>query len=205
MGVIYHTASSGEGPVKLFVGGLHGREGDYTAPILEELALSAENDVFSELSLIVPRITRSSRYMHVLSEAYYQSIEGQQLLHFIEKYKPSFYCELHAYGKESYFMLVNPEREKQQGVPPFVDLEDGVLLGSIAPILRRRFGRNDLCITIEIPNWKTDEVREMVLELLRIVLGGKTKEGTIEALRRLYPRQIEIARSLFHRYLQSGQ
>ncbi|MCK4475702.1 MAG: DUF2119 family protein, partial [Methanophagales archaeon] len=150
---LYRLISSEEGPTKLFVGGLHGKEGLYTAPILEELA---KERIYSGKAIIVPSLVEKSKYVDVLSEEYYRSKEGIKLLRLIQKYKPYFYFELHAYGEQSYSGLTDPEREKRIGVPPFVDLGNRVLLGSIAPILRSEFTKNDFCVTIEVPNWKSE-------------------------------------------------
>lgn len=198
---LYQLISSYKGPAKLFVGGLHGREGAYTAPILEEL-IKTEEEVCTGVSIIVPRLVKNSKYLHVLSRDYYQTREGMQLISLIETYMPSFYLELHAYGKSSYSGLTDPNREKRVGVPPFVDIKDGILLGSIAPILMSRFGENDLCITIEIPSWKSEKVKDEILGILRLLLKKRTRGDVADELRLQYPSQIRKAEELFKAYYQ---
>ena len=200
---LYRLISSEKGPPKLFVGGLHGEEGLYTAPILEQLA--KEIAIYSGKAIIVPCLVEHSKYVDVLSEEYYRSQEGIKLLRLIQKYKPCFYFELHAYGEQSYSRLTDPEREKRIGVPPFVDLGNGILLGSIAPILRRKFSENDFCITIEVPNWKSenDKVRAEVLRVLRLALSKVKHEEVIAELRTSYPAQIKKAEELFRQYYRN--
>jgi len=209
---LYRFPGSGGsgGASKLFVGGLHGNEGVYTAPILETLASEAEadNDNNSDV-IIVPSLTMGGRYIGVLSKGYYQSREGMILTGLIKRYKPSFYFELHAYGESSYPRLTNPEREKIEGVPPFVDLDDHthnhILLGSIAPVLRKLFSTRDFCLTIELPKRRSDEdeVREEVLVILRIGLRSETRAEMLTQLRKMYPDALRRAEALFMQYYHS--
>jgi len=201
----------GGGARKLFVGGLHGDEGLYTAPILETLASEVEaDDNYGDL-IIVPSLTMGGRYIGVLSEEYYRSREGMMLTGLIKRYKPSFYFELHAYGESYYHRLTNPEREKREGVPPFVDLDDHehthnhILLGSIAPVLRELFSAGDFCLTIELPKWRGNEegVREEVMQILRIGLLSLTRTEMLTQLRKMYPDALKRAEALFIQYYHS--
>jgi hypothetical protein len=197
---LYRLTASEEGPPKLFVGGLHGKESLYTAPILESLA---NEEVYTGQAIIVPSLAENSKYIDVLSEEYYGSKEGIKLIRLIENYKPSFYFELHAYGKQSYSRLTDPEREKRIGVPPFVDLREGILIGSIAPILRRKFRENNFCMTIEVPKWQSGKVRAEVLQILRFALSIAKREDVMEELRMRYPMQIKKAEELFRQYYRN--
>jgi len=197
---LYRLIASEKGPTKLFVGGLHGKEGLYTAPILEQLA---KDEVYAGRAIIVPCLVEHGKYVDVLSEEYYRSRAGIELLQLIENYKPYFYFELHAYGEHSYSGLTDPERENRIGVPPFVDLGTGILLGSIAPILRRKFRERDFCITIEVPNWKSEKVRTEVLQILRLALSKAKREEVIAELRMWYPTQMQKAEELFRQYYRN--
>ena len=199
---LYRLIASEAGPTKLFVGGLHGKECLYTAPILEQLA---KDEVYAGRAIIVPCLVEHGKYVDVLSEEYYRSRAGIELLQLIENYKPHFYFELHAYGKHSYSRLTDPEREKRIGVPPFVDLGMGILLGSIAPILRRKFSERDFCITIEVPNWKLEyeKVRTEVLRVLRLALSKAKRDEVMEVLRMRYPAQMQKAEELFRQYYRN--
>ena len=196
---LYRLVGAEGRPAKLFAGGLHGNEGLYTAPILERLA---QEEIYLGEVIIVPFLVETSKYIGVLSENYFQSEAGMKLLHLINHYKPRFYFELHAYEKPSYTRLTDPERVKKIGVPHFVDLYKGILIGSIAPILRRRFTVNDFCMTIEVPKWKNEqaEIKEKVLEVLRVGLTKTDREEVMHELRMRYPEQIKMAVYLFQQY-----
>ncbi len=196
---LYRSIAPEKGPTKLFVGGLHGDEGLYTAPILERLA---QEEVSAGEAIIVPSLIENSKYIGVLTEQYYRSEAGLRLLYLIQEYNPSFYFELHAYGKQSYARLTDPERVKKIGVPPFVDLGDGILIGSIAPILRREFTEHDFCMTIEIPKWSCEReaIKEQVLAILRIGLMKPEREELMREFRTRYPAQIKKAEELFYQY-----
>ncbi len=199
---LYRLVASEEGPTKLFVGGLHGKECLYTAPILERLTTE---EIRAGEVIIVPCIVENIKYIDVLSEEYYQSKEGMELLRLIQEYKPSFYFELHAYSEQSYSRLTDLEREKKIGVPPFVDLGNGILLGSIAPIMRREFSEHDFCVTIEVPNWKCEleEIKAELLLILRMGLTIANKEEVIAKLRIRYPLQMKQAEMLFQQYYRN--
>ena len=199
---LYRLIAAEAGPTKLFVGGLHGKEGLYTAPILEQLA---KDEVYAGRAIIVPCLAEHGKYVDVLSEEYYRSRAGIELLQLIENYKPHFYFELHAYGEHSYLRLTDPEREKRIGVPPFVDFGNGILLGSIAPILRSKFSENDFCMTIEVPNWKSEDekVRAEVLQILRLALHKVKHEEVIAELRMWYSAQMQKAEELFRQYYRN--
>ncbi|MEA2075893.1 MAG: DUF2119 domain-containing protein [Euryarchaeota archaeon] len=195
----YRLTSSEKGPVKLFVGGLHGDEGLYTAPILERLT---REGVSAGEVIIVPCLVENSKYIGVLTEEYYRSEAGMHLLQLIQEYKPSFYFELHAYEKQSHARLTDPERVNKIGVPPFVDFGDGILIGSIAPILRNKFTEHDFCMTIEVPKWSCEReaIKEQVLAILRIGLTNSQREEMMREFRTRYPSQIKKAEKLFYQY-----
>lgn len=150
----------------------------------------------------MPSLVENSAYIGVLTDEYYQSDAGMRLLQLISEYNPRFYFELHAYGEQSYARLTDPERVKRIGVPQFVDLGEGVLIGSISPILRRRFTVHDFCMTIEVPKWPGERatIEAQVLEILRIALKHTDREALMQEYRRTYPEQIKMAERLFYQY-----
>jgi hypothetical protein len=187
------------GPSKLFVGGLHGDEGRYTAPILD---LLAQEDLSAGEAIIVPSLVENGSYIGVLNEKYYKSDAGKILLQLIQDCKPRFYFELHAYGKHAYERLTDPERVKKIGVPHFIELVEGILIGSIAPILRRKFTLHNFCMTLEVPKWKSDRasIKEEVLEILQIALKHTNREALMHEYRMRYPMQVKMAEELFYTY-----
>jgi hypothetical protein len=196
---LYRAIASVAGPMRLFVGGLHGDEGQYTAPILE---LLARESVPTGAAIIVPSLVEQSTYIGVLNEEYYESEAGQRLLQLIHGYQPSFYFELHAYGQQSYARLTDPERVQKIGVPHFVDLDEGILIGSIAPILRSQFSARDFCMTIEVPKWKGEHARikAKALNVLWIGLKHADREAVMQEFRMRYPAEVKLAETLFYQY-----
>jgi hypothetical protein len=196
---LYRSIAPVDGPKKLFVGGLHGDEGLHTAPILERLA---QENLSAGEAIIVPSLVENSSYIGVLNEEYYKSEAGKILLHLIQDCKPRFYFELHAYGEHAYESLTDPERVKKIGVPHFIELVEGILIGSIAPILRRKFTLHDFCMTLEVPKWKSDRasIKEKVLEILQIALRHTDREELMHEYRMRYPVQVKMAEELFYTY-----
>ena len=196
---LFRTNARVVGLSKLFVGGLHGDEGLHTAPILE---LLAQEDLSAGEAIIVPRLVRNSSYIGVLNAEYYESEAGKLLLQLIQDCKPRFYFELHAYGEHAYESLTDPERVKKIGVPHFIELVDGILIGSISPILRRKFTVHDFCMTLEVPKWKSDRasIKEQVLEILQIALKHTAREELMQEYRMRYPMQVKKAEELFYTY-----
>jgi hypothetical protein len=196
---LYAARGSAAGPTRLIIGGLHGDEGLFTAPIIERLATE---ELTAGDAILVPSLVERGSYIGVLSEEYYKSAAGQLLLRLIRKYTPAFYFELHAYSQQSYERLTDPGRVKKIGVPHFIELGNGILIGSIAPLLRRRFTSEDFCMTIEVPKWKREEeqISESVLELLRIALASRDRAALMHTYRARYPTQVKQAEELFNRY-----
>ncbi|MGC9444872.1 MAG: DUF2119 family protein [Candidatus Methanospirareceae archaeon] len=196
---LYAARGSVAGPTRLVIGGLHGDEGRFTAPIIERLA--TEELVTGE-AILVPSLVACGEYIGVLTEEYYKSAGGQLLLRLIRRYTPRFYFELHAYSQQSYERLTDPGRVRKIGVPHFVELGNGILIGSIAPLLRRRFTVEDFCMTIEVPKWQAEDeqISESVLELLRIALMSCDRDALMQTYRARYPAQVQQAEELFNRY-----
>ena len=196
---LYTARGSAAGPTRLVIGGLHGDEGMFTAPIIERLVTE---ELATGEAILVPSLVECGNYIGVLSEEYYESAAGQLLLRLIRRYNPAFYFELHAYRQQSYERLTDPGRVQKIGVPHFVELGNGILIGSIAPLLRRRFTIDDFCMTIEVPKWKAEEeqISESVLELLRIALASRDRAALMQTYRARYPAQVKEAEALFNRY-----
>jgi hypothetical protein len=183
-------------PVKLFVGGLHGREGSITEPILRRVSREIE-----EGSLILCNLSTRSKYITTLNPAYYQTKTGRKLLSLIREYKPEIYIELHSYKRGSYSRLTSPNRRSRMGVPPLVELEDGILFGSISPQIRMsEFKRDDLCLTFDVPETNMDDGK--VIEILNRVNLSLDRFDYLERLREMYPEQVRIAENNFYNYFR---
>ncbi|WP_459201165.1 DUF2119 domain-containing protein [Methanococcus sp. CF] len=183
-------------PKKLFLSGIHGNESKYTSQVLENLQKNILNLKVSGNVIIVPELVKNSKYYSTLNPKYYETDEGKSLLELIEKYKPEFYFEIHSYSEKSYSNLTELKRVDLKGIPPFVDLNNGVLMASISPILREKFKNTDFCMTIEVPNWKVLEVEKQVLEILEFGITSKDRNEMIEKIFNKYPKGAKTAKWL---------
>jgi hypothetical protein len=183
-------------PKKLFLAGIHGNESKYTSQILENLQKNISNLKASGNVIIVPELVKDSKYYSTLNPKYYETEEGISLLKLIEKYNPEFYFEIHSYSKKSYSNLTELKRVDLKGIPPFVDLNNGVLMASISPILREKFKETDFCMTLEVPNWKVLEVEKQVLEILEFGILSKNRNEMIEKIFNKYPKSAKTAKWL---------
>jgi len=187
-------------PVKLIVGGLHGNEGIVTEHILREI-LNRVHRVKLRGRLILCNLTKKEKYISTLCATYYQTDAGKRLLSLIRNYKPEIYIELHSYGKKAYSKLTHPRRKEFFGVPPLVDLEDGILLGSISPHIRTsEFRNHDLCLTLEIPKDLNGDTERKVIKILTLAITSHSQFVFLERLREMYPSQIRIAEKDFYEY-----
>jgi len=102
----------------------------------------------------------------------------------IERYLPEIYVELHCYVKRAY-RLVDPDRREKKGVPPLIEIEKSILIGSVSPYLLSRY-IFDLCLILEVPcgvknTWNT------VLRLLYLLRDSSKRSEAIGKLRAIYP------------------
>uniref|UniRef100_A9AA04 DUF2119 domain-containing protein n=1 Tax=Methanococcus maripaludis (strain C6 / ATCC BAA-1332) TaxID=444158 RepID=A9AA04_METM6 len=189
-----------DNPKKLFLAGIHGTESKYTSQILENLQKNILNLKVSGNVIIVPELVENSKYYSTLNPKYYETKEGKSLLELIEQYKPEFYFEIHSYSKKSYSKLTELKRVDLKGIPPFVDLNNGVLMASISPILREKFKETDFCMTLEVPNWKVLEVEKQVLEILEFAITSKNRDEVTEKIFNRYPEGAKTAKWLADEY-----
>ncbi|MDI9614699.1 DUF2119 domain-containing protein [Methanothermobacter sp.] len=190
----FRMIDKGRGPVRLFVGGVHGKEGLTAIRALRKLGF---NDIRRGKLIIYS--CNPTEYMSTLDPNYYRSQQGMEIIGLIEKYQPSTYLEAHCYREESYSRLTDPSRRSMDGVPPLIELEKGVLIGSVSPHIRKKlFRREDICLTIEMPCLRgpEDEVDglEVYVNFLKTVASSETREELEERLSRKYPEQVETAR-----------
>lgn len=184
--------------MRLFVGGIHGREGRAAKPILRRLIKSTPPPPRG-LLVVVPSITREpAKHITTLRDAYYSTEEGRRLLSLIDRYLPAIYVELHCYAKRAYRLLTDPGRREKRGVPPLIELEKKVLVGSVSPYLLRRYTFN-LCLILEVP-CKNKNSWTMALRLLQVLKDSSGRSEAIDKLRAIYPSQIEKAIRLMERW-----
>jgi hypothetical protein len=185
----FKIINKGKGLKRLFIGGVHGKEGHTTIKALKSLS---EDDV-KDGCLVIYNCDES-KYISTLNPLYYKSTTGKEVLYLINHYKPDMYIELHCYKKENYYDLTDYSRKSKIGVPPLIELDKGVLIGSVSPNIRTKiFTKEDICITLEIPCSPSDESLEVYNEFLRVLAGAKSRTDLEDKARKIYPEQVETS------------
>ncbi|MGQ9514389.1 MAG: DUF2119 family protein [Thermoproteota archaeon] len=195
----YDLRSEEPGPTRLIVGGIHGREWKVTMPILR--ALVEEGPPPSGKMVVVPRLSPiGSKHTSTLKDAFYEIEEGRKMLALISELMPQIYVELHCYRSGAYNALTDPERRKLSGVPPFVELEEGLLIGSTSRQVRSRLGEA-MGITLEIPC--RSKKNGIVLGVLRIIRDSLSVKEALGFLMLKYPAEIKKAIDLYNDWISS--
>lgn len=185
----YKLIHKGNGLKRLFIGGVHGKEGLTTIKALKQIS---EKDV--EEGCLVMYNCDESKYISTLNPLYYESDSGKAVLYLINHYKPDMYIELHCYKQENFHSLTDLDRKKKIGVPPLIELDKGVLIGSISPLIRTtKFTKEDICITLEIPCSPSDESLEGYINFLKVLAGAKSREDLERKATEIYPEQVETS------------
>ncbi|MGC9517015.1 MAG: DUF2119 domain-containing protein [Methanomicrobiales archaeon] len=186
----FKIIDKGIGPVRLFIGGVHGKEGLTTINALKKIK---SNDV-QEGKLVIYNCDESP-YLSTLDKDYYYSKVGKEIIYLIKAYKPEIYVEPHCYNISNYKKLTDKNRKVKVGVPPLIKLKWGVLIGSVAPFIRLNcFKREDVCITLEMPCEPSDDELFLYTNILKIVAGSKNRKEIEDKMIGEFPSQIETAR-----------
>ncbi len=184
------TLGSGD-PKRLFVGGLHGDEWVHTSALLESLDAPEAGTL-----VIMPKLTDRA-YVSTLEAQYYEGY-GRDLVAAIEEIKPAIYLELHSY--RDFEGLTDSRRIDKKGVPAYVEFEDGVLIGSISPILRKRcFSVRDFCVSFEIPAGD-DRSQKLAKELLDFTKDCVGAARFVDFMLSRYPEQGRRAIENYRRF-----
>ncbi len=186
----FKIINKGKGINRLFIGGVHGKEGLSTIKALQEIQ---EDDV-DEGKLTIHNCDESP-YLSTLNPLYYKSEVGKEVLYLINYYQPQIYVEAHCYKKESYPKLIAPWRRTEEGVPPLIELEKGVLIGSASPNIRTTlFKKDDVCITLEMPCNPSYDSLDVYVKVLRILAASRNRGDLEKRMKEIYPVQVETAR-----------
>jgi hypothetical protein len=178
-------------PKRLFVAGLHGDEWKDTSDILASLAPPKIGSLY-----IISKVSDGT-YISTLKSEYYKK-DGKKIIESVKKVNPDVYIELHAYNKEHLKDLTDDKRFSKRGVPPYIELEGGMLIGSVSPHLTKYFPMDRLCLSFEIQ--KGDErSRWILLELLEILKDAEISEFLIYLFKR-YPNPVRDATIAYFRY-----
>lgn len=181
------------------VGGLHGREGESVGPVLKRLTL--ERGPRRGVMIVVPSLCRRSPYVSTLSDRYLSTEGGRRLMRLLKAYRPDVYVEVHCYAKRAYRLLTSPSRVVKRGAPPFVELEEGVLIGSPSPKILA-LGLFSCGIAFEVPCDGAGS--ETLLRALRVVRDEQSAEGVLRRMAELYPEQMARAAELFNSYVSGA-
>lgn len=173
-------------PVRLFVAGLHGNEWRETSELLLNLKPPEKGTL-----AIIPRIDTGD-YLSTLEDNYYIDI-GYRIIDAVQILKPDIYLELHSYYAANRMNLMDKDRINKSGVPAYSYLDDGMLLGSVAPYIRKNyFPMEGLCVSFEIQK-SSEKSREFARKLLDIFKEFTSRDDFINFLEENYPVQAKKA------------
>jgi len=198
---VYEIHSEEEKPLKLLVGGVHGREWRTVSHILKELA-EEEGKPHGRL-VVIPSICKSKKRLSTLNEKYYETACGRRLLRLIRSYEPDIYIEVHCYRHSAYERLTSSKRLERLKVPQMVDFGERVLLGYVSPHLLSKT-RLKLALVLEVPCGKGEGSRLKALEILRLAKNCRSGVNLLEELGEKYPEQARRAIELFGQWYKVG-
>ena len=198
----FRYIDNGEGPTKLFVGGVHGNEGVTSLKFIKRINeedLSPGQFYFYNFD--------KTHYISTIKKEYYLSEIGQKILDLIKYFEPDFYTELHCYNLKNYEKLTSMERYKRTGVPPLIKLGNHVLVSSVSPLIRMTyFSTETVCKTLEFPCFEklTPEIekefgfnRQLAVEtyekLLKLILKSPSRLYFEKEMLKDYAPQVDLA------------
>lgn len=177
----------GEGkPVRLFVAGLHGKEWMDTSDILENIAAPRKGTL-----AVIPLVNKGN-YVSTLDDKYFTEI-GKPIIEAVEELNPEVYIEIHSYSAQNLGKLTGAERLEQVGVPAFSRLDHDVLLGSVAPYIRRKYFPQDaLCLTFEIQKGNALS-KQYATSLINRMKEFTSRDEFLSCMLERYPKQARKA------------
>jgi hypothetical protein len=198
----FRYIDNGEGPTKLFVGGVHGNEGVTSRKFLERISeedLSCGQFYFYNFD--------KTPYISTIKKEYYESETGRKILDLIEYFEPDFYTELHCFNLKNYEKLTSMERYKKTGIPPLIELGNHVLVSSVSPLIRMTyFSTETVCKTLEFPclekltpelvreyNFDKNSAVKTYEDLLKLILRSPSREHFESEMLKSYRSQVDLA------------
>ncbi len=193
---------NGEGPTKLFIGGLHGNEGVTSLKFIKRI----KDENLSNGQFYFYNFDKTP-YISTVDKKYYKSEIGRKVLDLIEYFQPDFYTELHCYNLKNYDKLTSMERYKKTGIPPLIKLGNHVLVSSVSPLIRMTyFSTETVCKTLEFPCFEklTPEIIEKYdfneklaietyEELLNLILSSPSRQHFEKEMLKTHADQVHIA------------
>jgi hypothetical protein len=180
-------------PIRLFIAGLHGEEWKDTSGILKNIRPPKTGTL-----ALIPFVN-NGKYVSTLETDYYPKA-GRKIIEAIEMLKPEIYVELHSYARENLEKLTGKDRFDRIGVPAYSVLKEGVLLGSVSPLIRKKyFPKEALCLSFEIQkgNQKSRKFTALILDVLK---ETKSRDEFIEYLKKEFPVQANKAIEDYRRF-----
>ena len=203
----FRYIDNGEGPTKLFIGGVHGDEGKDVLPLIKLLS----NDDFSSGQIYIYNFDKTP-YISTIHREFYQSEQGKRILDLIDYYKPDFYTELHSYNIKHFKKLTSLERLDNQGIPPLIDCGQYVLCSSVSPLIRRNhFTKENICQTLEFPSFRGEDLKlsdeelfkkydydynlsvKEYMSFLRLITLSKNRDDFEKRVLKDYKKQADLA------------
>lgn len=198
----FRYIDNGEGPTKLFIGGVHGNEGVTSLKFIKRI----DEEDLSNGQFYFYNFDRTD-YISTIKKEYYETEIGQKILALIEYLQPDFYTELHCYDLKNYDKLTSLERYKKTGIPPLIKLGNHVLVSSVSPLIRMTyFSTETVCKTLEFPCFeklapeiieKYDFNKELAIEtyerLLKLILKSPSRNNFETEMMKSYSEQVELA------------
>lgn len=198
----FRYIDNGEGPTKLFIGGVHGNEGKTSLKFIERI----REDDLSSGQFYFYNFDKTP-YISTIKKEYYDSEIGQKILNLIEYFEPDFYTELHCYNLKNYDKLTSMDRYKKTGIPPLIKLGNHVLVSSVSPLIRMTyFSTETVCKTLEFPCIEklTPEITEefgfdkskaikSYENLLRLILKSPSRDYFEREMMKHYADQVYLA------------
>ena len=198
----FRYIDNGEGPTKLFIGGVHGNEGVTSIKFIkriDEEDLSPGQFYFYNFD--------KTKYISTIKKEYYESELGLKILDLINYFEPDFYTELHCYNLKNYDKLTSMERYNRTGIPPLIKLGNHVLVSSVSPLIRMTYFSTDtVCKTLEFPcieKLTPDVVKEFGFDkklavesyenLLKLILKSPSRQYFEREMLVWYKDQVDLA------------
>ena len=203
----FRYIDNGEGPTKLFVGGVHGDEGQHVLPIIKLL----NREDFSPGQIYIYNFDKTP-YISTIHKEFYLSEQGKKILDLIDYYRPDFYTELHSYNIRHFKKLTSMDRLDSQGIPPLIDCGEYVLCSSVSPLIRRKhFTKENICQTLEFPTFRGEDLKlsddelyekygfdydasvKEYMSFLRLITLSKNRDDFEKRVLKDYKKQADLA------------
>ncbi|MDO5859278.1 DUF2119 domain-containing protein [Methanobrevibacter sp.] len=198
----FRYIDNGEGPTKLFIGGIHGNEGVTSLKFIKRI----KTDDLSDGQFYFYNFDKTE-YISTIKKEYYKSELGLKILDLIKYFEPDFYTELHCYNLKNYNRLTSMGRYKRTGIPPLIKLGNHVLVSSVSPLIRMTyFSTETVCKTLEFPcieKLNPEIVKEYGFDkkaaietyenLLKLILESPSRQHFEREMMIRYREQVDLA------------